>query len=494
MNVMSILSADWLRESIYIICVMLFIFGLKMLSNPRTARKGNLLSASAMIFAIIITIFEKNIQGYQIIMVANIVALTTGYFMAKKVPMTAMPEMVAIFNGFGGIASALVAVSEYYERTGKLDDLQLSSVTIAEQVVQTTGSIPGFHGNIIVFITLFLSILIGMVTFSGSFIAFGKLAEWISGKPVKYFMQHYLNLLMFVATLVIAVLMFLEPANANYFWYIAGIAFVLGITLTIPIGGADMPVVISLLNSYSGIAVAMTGFVLSNNLLIIAGSLVGASGIILTQIMCKAMNRSLVNVIFGGLGGDVAAGDGEAGHVGNFKSMGAEEAGMILDMAETVIIIPGYGMAVSQAQHAVKELAKLLEKRGVDVKFAIHPVAGRMPGHMNVLLAEAGIDYDKLYDMEINRQFSNTDISIVIGANDVVNPAAKTNPSSPIYGMPVLNVEESRQVLVLKRSMKPGFAGIENDLFYKENTTMVFGDAKKTIEAITRSLEEMGAK
>jgi NAD(P) transhydrogenase subunit beta len=474
---------------------MLFIFGLKMLSHPRTARVGNGLSAVGMLLAILITIFDKSIQGYQIIIAANVVGLAVGYVMAKKVPMTAMPEMVAVFNGFGGIASALVAVSEYYERTGKLENLRFSTDPAVEQAVksfESMGAIAGFHGNIVEFITLFLSVLVGMITFTGSFIAFMKLAEWISGKPVKFFMQHYLNLIMFLGSIALAVLLYFDPANANYFWLIAVVSFILGITLTIPIGGADMPVVISLLNSYSGIAVAMTGFVLSNNLLIIAGSLVGASGIILTQIMCKAMNRSLANVIFGGLGGDVVGERAQGSHTGNYKSMGAEEAGMILDMAETVIIIPGYGMAVSQAQHAVKELAKLLEKRGVDVKFAIHPVAGRMPGHMNVLLAEAGIDYEKLYDMEINRHFSRTDISIVIGANDVVNPAAKTNPSSPIYGMPILNVEESRQVLVIKRSMKPGFAGIENDLFYKENTTMVFGDAKKIIEAIIHSLEEIG--
>ena len=483
MNITSLLSSDWLRESVYIISVILFIFGLKMLSHPRTAKTGNWLSAFAMFIAILITVFDKGIQGYYTIIAANVLGFGLGYVMAKKVPMTAMPEMVAVFNGFGGIASVLVAISEYYERSGKI---AISGVTAAE--------FTGFHGNIIEYTTMTLSVLIGMITFSGSFIAFVKLAEWINGKPTKYFMQHYLNLFMFLVTIVLAVLLYLDPSDSRLFWSIAIISFILGITLTIPIGGADMPVVISLLNSYSGIAVAMTGFVLSNNLLIIAGSLVGASGIILTLIMCRAMNRSLVNVIFGGFGGDVAGEGGEGAVAGTYKSMGPEEAGMTLDMAETVIFIPGYGMAVSQAQHAVKELAQVLEKRGVDVKFAIHPVAGRMPGHMNVLLAEAGIEYDKLYDLEINSQFSHTDISIIIGANDVVNPAAKTNPASPIYGMPVLNADESRHVFVLKRSMKPGFAGIENELFYRENTTMIFGDAKKTIEAITRTLEEMGSK
>lgn len=491
MNFISIFSTDWFRESVYILAVILFIFGLKMLSSPRTARKGNWFSAIGMFLAIAITMFDKSIQGYWIIMAANATALIAGYVIAQKAPMTAMPELVALFNGFGGIASALVAISEYYERTGKIG---LSEIGELNDIAEGAGSIAGFNGNMIEYITMVLSVLVGMITFTGSFIAFAKLAELISGKPVKYFMQHFINLLLFLGVIVLSVFLFMEPANANYFWIIAGISFLLGITLTIPIGGADMPVVVSLLNSYSGIAVAMTGFVLGNNALVIVGSLVGASGIILTKIMCQAMNRSLFNVIFGGLGGDVAASADEGTHAGNYKSMGAEEAGMTLDMAESVIFIPGYGMAVSQAQHAVKELAKLLEKRGVDVKFAIHPVAGRMPGHMNVLLAEAGIDYDKLYDMEINSHFSHTDISIVIGANDVVNPAAKTNPASPIYGMPVLNVEESRHVLVLKRSMKPGFAGVENDLFYKENTTMVFGDAKKTIEAIIHALEEMGSR
>jgi NAD(P) transhydrogenase subunit beta len=479
MNIISILNSIWLRELVYLFSVILFILGLKMLSSPRTARKGNYLSMSGMFLAILITLLNKDIAGYQIIIVAIIIGFGVGLVIANKVAMTAMPEMVAMFNGFGGIASALVAVAEYLQRTGQ-----------SALVTNTPGV---FEGNIVEYTTMSLSILVGMVTFSGSFIAFGKLSEIISGKPVRFFLQHIINLVMFLGIIVLAVLLYISPWNLNYFILIVILSFILGITLTIPIGGADMPVVVSLLNSYSGIAVAMTGFVLSNNALVIVGSLVGASGIILTRIMCKAMNRSLVNVIFGGFGGE-AASINQSGTVihGTIKSMGAEEAGMLLDMAERVIFIPGYGMAVSQAQHAVKELANALEKRGVDVKFAIHPVAGRMPGHMNVLLAEAGIDYDKLYDMEINSHFSHTDISIVIGANDVVNPAAKTNPGSPIYGMPVLNVDESRHVLVLKRSMNPGFSGIENELFYKENTTMVFGDAKKTIEAITVALEEIG--
>jgi len=485
MSIIEILSTVWVKEGVYLISVLFFIFGLKMLSHPRTARKGNIYSSIGMFLAMAITILNKDVQNYPVIFGAIAVGAVIGVVMAQKVPMTMMPEMVAVFNGFGGIASALVAVAEYYEQTAPLRE----TVTIIEELPQVAEKI-GMQENMLVYVTLILSILVGLVTFSGSFIAFGKLAEFIPTKPIRYFLQQPLNLAMFIGAAYLSVMLFNDPANEQYFYGILGIAFILGVTLTIPIGGADMPVVVSLLNSYSGIAVAMTGFVLSNNALVIVGSLVGASGIILTMIMCRGMNRSLANVIFGGFGGqDLTGGDGAV--AGNIKSLGAEEAGMVLDMAESVIIIPGYGMAVSQAQHAVKELTDLLEKRGVDVKFAIHPVAGRMPGHMNVLLAEAGIDYDKLYDMEINSYFPQTDVSIVIGANDVVNPGAKTNPGSPIYGMPVLNVEESKQCFVLKRSMKPGFAGIENELFYKENTTMVFGDAKKTIEAFIQALENL---
>lgn len=460
---------------VYLVAVVLFIFGLKFLGSPRTARKGNTLSALGMFLGVGITLFDQGILRYDLILVGTVVGALIGIILAKKVAMTGMPQLVALFNGFGGLGSFLVAFSEFYTRG------------------------PALSSNVFDFTTILLSTIIGMITFSGSLIAAGKLQEVISGKPVLFFGQKTLSAIMAVGTIALGYLMFQSIVNSdqgmalNYFYAFAAIAFILGIALTIPIGGADMPVIVSLLNSYSGIAVAMTGFVLKNHALIVVGSLVGASGIILTMIMTKAMNRSLLNVLFAGFGADApAAGPAGAGPQGTVKSTSAEEAGMIMDMAESVIIVPGYGMAVSQAQHVVKKLADLLQKNGTRVSFAIHPVAGRMPGHMNVLLAEAGVEYDLLYDMdEINDDFANTDVVIVIGANDVVNPAAKTNPQSPIYGMPVLNVEHSKTVFVLKRSMNPGFAGIDNELFYKDNTLMVFGDAKKSVEGFIESINEM---
>lgn len=462
----------------YIVAVVLFILGIKNLGKPKTARRGNTLSALGMLIGIVVTLLDKQVLEYDIILIGLLASAAVGIFMARRVAMTSMPQMVALLNGFGGIASFLIAVSEYTNSGANL-----------------------INRGGIDFVTLVLSALIGMLTFSGSIVAAMKLQEWISGKPIVYPLQKTLNALMLAGVAVLSVMLYISLSNASfyldsleaanmYFYIIGGLAFILGITLVIPIGGADMPVVVSLLNSYSGIAVAMTGFVLHNNALIIVGSLVGASGIILTNIMCKAMNRSILNVLFGGFGATAAGGD-QREIAGNVKSATPDEAAMILDVAEKVIIVPGYGMAVSQAQHVVKKLTDYLSKKGTDVRFAVHPVAGRMPGHMNVLLAEAGVEYDRLFDMEINDDFATTDVTIVIGANDVVNPAAKDNPSSPIYGMPVLNVEASRTVLVLKRSMNPGFAGIENELFYKDNTLMVFGDAKKTIEGFITSLQEM---
>ncbi len=462
----------------YLVAVILFILGIKNLSKPKTARRGNFLSAVGMLIGVVVTLLDRQIVEYDIILIGLACSATLGILMAKTVPMTSMPQMVALLNGFGGISSFIIAVSEYVFKGADLIN---------------TGWID--------FTTLILSTLIGMVTFSGSLIAALKLQEWISGKPVLYPLQKTLNALMGLSVVVLAVLIYLSLSDASfdlaakenadlYYYILSGLAFILGITLVIPIGGADMPVVVSLLNSYSGIAVAMTGFVLKNNALVVVGSLVGASGIILTNIMCKAMNRSLLNVLFGGFGAGPAGVDARE-ITGTVKSISPDEAAMILDVAEKVIIVPGYGMAVSQAQHVVKKLTDYLTKKGTSVKFAVHPVAGRMPGHMNVLLAEAGVEYDLLYDMEINDEFPTTDVTIVIGANDVVNPAAKDNPASPIYGMPVLNAELSRTVLVLKRSMNPGFAGIENELFYKDNTMMVFGDAKKTIEGFITALQEL---
>ncbi|MCS6984407.1 MAG: NAD(P)(+) transhydrogenase (Re/Si-specific) subunit beta [Leptospiraceae bacterium] len=465
------------QDLIYLFAVILFIFGIKNLSKPKTARRGNFLSALGMLLAVGVTLFDPHIESFQLIILGLWASALLGTFIARTVPMTAMPQMVALLNGFGGISSFLVAFREF--QSNAIDILQ-----------------KGF----IDYLTLMLSTLVGMVTFSGSLVAALKLQEWLPGRPILFPMQKTLNAILGLLTLLLFVLTYQSLVDMNldllakemayrYYYLIGIIAFILGITLVIPIGGADMPVVVSLLNSYSGIAVAMTGFVLHNNALIVVGSLVGASGIILTNIMCKAMNRSLLNVLFGGFGATTVIPTQQA--KGSVKNISPEEAALILDAAENVIIIPGYGMAVSQAQHMVKKLTDYLLQKGKKVSFAVHPVAGRMPGHMNVLLAEAGVEYDLLHDLEINDQFPQTDVSVVIGANDVVNPAAKENPNSPIYGMPVFDVEKSRTVLVLKRSLNPGFAGIENELFYKENTLMVFGDAKKTLEGFLAALQEL---
>ena len=462
----------WLIDLIYLISVILFILGLKRLGAPRTARQGNFLSMLGMLIAIIVTLLNHNIVSFQLIAIALAAGAVVGIFMAKKVVMTAIPDMVAIFNGFGGIASSLVAVAEF----------------LPKQASQTA------NNDILFYVTLILSILIGTVTFSGSLIAFLKLSETIPGKAIMVTFSKFLNVILSMGIIVASVLLYNDISQMHFFIAIIGASFILGITLVMPIGGADMPVVVSLLNSYSGIAVAMTGFVLKNNSLIVVGSLVGASGIILTNIMCKAMNRSLLNVLFGGFGATSTAAEVSGGGAqGTAKSSSAEDAAMIIDIAESVIIVPGYGMAVSQAQHVVKKLSDVLEARGTKVSFAIHPVAGRMPGHMNVLLAESGVEYDKLYAMDqINDRFAQTDVVIVIGANDVVNPAAKSNPSSPIYGMPVLDVGNAKSVMVLKRSLNLGFANIENELFFKDNTMMIFGDAKKTVENFLTALDELG--
>lgn len=461
----------WLIDLIYLISVILFILGLKRLGTPRTARQGNFLSMLGMLIAIIVTLLNHNIVSFQLIAIALAAGAVVGIFMAKKVAMTAMPDMVAIFNGFGGIASSLVAVAEF----------------LPKQESQTA------NNDILFYVTLLLSVLIGTVTFSGSLIAFLKLSETIPGKAIMVTFSKFLNVILSMGIIMASVLLYNDINQMHFFIAIIGASFILGITLVMPIGGADMPVVVSLLNSYSGIAVAMTGFVLKNNSLIVVGSLVGASGIILTNIMCKAMNRSLLNVLFGGFGATSLVAEAGGGAQGNAKSSSAEDAAIIIDIAESVIIVPGYGMAVSQAQHVVKKLSDVIEARGTKVSFAIHPVAGRMPGHMNVLLAESGVEYDKLYAMDqINDRFAQTDVVIVIGANDVVNPAAKSNPSSPIYGMPVLDVGNAKSVMVLKRSLNLGFANIENELFFKDNTMMIFGDAKKTVENFLTALDELG--
>jgi NAD(P) transhydrogenase subunit beta len=383
--------------------------------------------------------------------------------------MTKIPEMVALFNGFGGLASFAVALSDYFFKTQSLDT----------------------YPDSINAISIIVSVLIGGITFTGSMIAYLKLDGKISGSPITFKGQHPLNLILLVAFIVAGALAYLNPGDPIFMIGLIAISLLLGILTVIPIGGADMPVVISLLNSYSGMAACATGFILNNNVLIVAGSLVGASGIILTQIMCKAMNRSLTNVLLGGFGQTVSgpAADGPQIVV---KEIGVEETAMLFDSVSSVLVVPGYGMAVAQAQHVIRELMEQCEKRNIDFKFAIHPVAGRMPGHMNVLLAEANISYDKLIEMEsINDDFPNTDLVLVVGANDVVNPAARTNPESPIYGMPILNADKAKTVIVCKRSMGKGYAGIENELFGYPNCLMLFGDAKQTITKVVSELKEM---
>jgi NAD(P) transhydrogenase subunit beta len=448
----------------YLLAAALFIFGLKRLQSPATARSGNVLAAIGMTIAIVVTLLETDFANWEYILAAGIVGSLIGAVSARAVEMTAMPQMVGIFNGFGGGASALVAISEFLRLSG------------AGEVMRVDAGI-----------SIILGVLIGTVTFSGSMVAFAKLQNLISGAPVTWPLQKFMNGLLLLAVFALGAYLIFYERDMTVFLVIIALGLVLGVTSVIPIGGADMPVVISLLNSYSGLAAAAAGFVVDNRVLIISGSLVGASGLILTNIMCVAMNRSLTNVLFGAVGtADVVAGAVGAGDAKKtVREVSADEAALLLAYARSVIFVPGYGMAVAQAQHAVRELADALKARGVDVKYAIHPVAGRMPGHMNVLLAEANVPYDELHDMdEINDEFANATVAIVIGANDVVNPAARHDTSSPIYGMPILNVDEAEHVLVLKRSLRPGFAGVDNELFYHPKTMMLFGDAKDSVNKL----------
>ena len=440
----------------YIASAILFIMGLKQLSSPETARRGNFISSVGMLVAIVVTLLNQGIVDFRWIAVGFVIGGVFGAVAARIVAMTAMPEMVALFNGFGGLASLLVGWAALY----------------------------GSETSTFIAVTIFLSILIGGVTFTGSIIAWGKLSEKLNSRPMLFTGQQIVNTVLMIAIVALGVLFSMEPSNSNYLYGLIALSFVFGVMFVIPIGGGDMPVVISLLNSYSGLAACAAGFAINNLLLIVAGSLVGASGIILTQIMCKAMNRSLSNVLFSGFGSPKAA----SGKVeGTVKPITPDDAFYILEAASSVLIVPGYGMAVAQAQHVVKELQELLEKNGCEVIYGVHPVAGRMPGHMNVLLAEADVSYDVLQEMDqVNPRIENFDVSIVIGANDVVNPAAREDESSPLYGMPIINVDKSRTVFVLKRSMASGFAGVENPLFFKENTRMLFGDAKESISALVR--------
>ena len=455
----------------YLVASVLFIFGIRGLTHPRTAVRGNMLGATGMLLAIIATLLDQQVFGagtQALIWIFSgvILGATVGATLALRIELTAMPEMVALLNAFGGGASALVAGAVLVS-----DNDPSSQTTIATVA----------------------SGIIGSVTFWGSVVAFDKLRGLLlPDQPVIFPGQQILNGLLAVTALGLGVMVVNEPATISFYIGVVVVASLLGILLTIPIGGADMPVAIALLNSYSGLAAASTGFVLNNNILIITGSLVGASGIILTTIMCKAMNRSLVNVLVGaiaeGSGTKVDADDVYAGRV---KSTSAEEVAMLFDGARRAVIVPGYGLAVSQAQHQVRDLANLLESQGIEVEYAIHPVAGRMPGHMNVLMAEADVAYDKLREMDdINPTFEQTDVSIVIGANDIVNPDARNDPTSPIAGMPILNVDQSRTVIVIKRSLSPGFAGIPNPLFAADNTLMLFGDGKQAVIELIAAVKE----
>ncbi len=456
-------------EIAYLITAIMFIIGLKRLSSPATARSGNRLAAIGMAIAIFATLFNLNVLDPWYIIIGSLIGGGLGWYLARSVEMTAMPQMVALFNGMGGGAAALTSIAEFLKHTGGFDPV----FTIAT----------------------ILGVIIGSISLSGSVIALGKLQGFITSAPVTYKGQQIVNASLAVLLALGALyLIFFDHRNGLVLGLMFVIAMILGVAVVMPIGGADMPVVISFLNSFTGLAVAFSGFVLSSFVLIISGSLVGASGTLLTQLMSKAMNRSLTNVLFGafGTGGsaEIAGAGGAAGR--SVREVTAEDAATLLAYANQVIIVPGYGMAVARAQNAVQDLAKILEEKGVTVKYAIHPVAGRMPGHMNVLLAEADVPYTQLFEMEeINPDFARTDVALVIGANDVVNPAARSDRSSPIYGMPILDVDRSAHVIVMKRSMRSGFAGIENELFYDPKTSMLFGDAKDAAEQLTAAVKQL---
>jgi H+-translocating NAD(P) transhydrogenase subunit beta len=442
----------------YLVSSVCFIFGLKMLQSPSSARKGNWISAGGMVLAAFATSLHKEAIPYLWSFLIFLAAGSLiGIVAAKKVKMTAMPEMVALLHGFGGLASLLVGWAIYHAKP----DLSLFTS-----------------------IDVFLSIFIGGVTFTGSMIAWAKLSERIPGRPLVFSWQKILNFSLILLVVLLGIFYCMDPKNSYGFllWIIA-LSLAIGITMVIPIGGADMPVVISLLNSYSGLAACAVGLVLGNNLLIVSGALVGANGVILSSIMCRAMNRSLTHILFSGFSSGSSSGKEKV--QGEIKSMSAKDAYFILEAAKSVVIVPGYGLAVAQAQHVVRELEEVMEENGAEVKYAIHPVAGRMPGHMNVLLAEANVPYDRLVEMEdINRSMSTVDVCMVIGANDVVNTSARDNPESPIYGMPIIEADRAKNVFILKRSMSTGFAGIENPLFFKDNSFMIFGDAKETLQTI----------
>ena len=454
----------------YLLSAVLFIVGLTRLSSPETARTGNAIAALGMLLAVVATLTDRAIIDFTWIVVGLLAGSATGLVMARTVKMTAMPQMVAVFNGFGGAASGLVAASEYLARGSSAAPLHMD-----------------------LGISIMAGTLIGGVTFSGSLVAFGKLQGLVTERAATYPLQKTFNFLLAAAAIAASVYLILSPLDTRGYLALAVLALILGILVVIPIGGADMPVVVALLNSYSGLAASAAGFVLSNNALIISGALVGASGLILTNIMCRAMNRSLANVLFGAFGaGTPAVAAGAAGGEKVANPIDAEDCAMILGYARSVVFVPGYGLAVAQAQHRLRELGDLLKARGVEVKYAIHPVAGRMPGHMNVLLAEANVPYTELYEIEdINPELPNTDVAVVVGANDVVNPAARDDPDSPIAGMPIVEVDRARHCVILKRSLSPGFAGIDNELFYLPNTRMFFGSAEKSLADLVHEVKTL---
>ncbi len=456
----------------YLVASVCFIMALRGLSAPTTARMGNIYAVSGMVIAVLTTLLLPGVVSFGMILVGGLIGATIGTVIARRIEMTALPQLVAAFHSLVGLAAVFVAAAAFYapESYG----------------IGTVGAIKG--GSLV---EMSIGVAIGAVTFTGSIIAFGKLQGLISGRPVTFSGQHMLNLVLGIV-LVLLVVWFVAGQSPVTFWLIVILSLLLGVLIIIPIGGADMPVVISMLNSYSGWAAAGIGFTLENPLLIVTGALVGSSGAILSYIMCRAMNRSFASVILGGFGGESA---GPAVDHGDrtVRQGAAPDAAFIMEQAQSVIIVPGYGMAVAQAQHVLREMVDLLKAKGVEVRYAIHPVAGRMPGHMNVLLAEASVPYDEVLELdEINRDFNGTDVAFVIGANDITNPAAKTDKTSPIYGMPVLNVEEAGTVLFIKRSLASGYAGVDNELFYRDNTMMLFGDAKKMCEGIVKALEGGG--
>jgi NAD(P) transhydrogenase subunit beta len=470
-------DAQIIRDLFYILASVLFIFGIKGLTHPRTAVRGNLLGALGMLLAIVVTLIDKQMIGWGWIIAGVIIGGGIGAVLAVKIQMTGMPQLVALYNGFGGIASVFVAGAVFHEYINKASVAGVGVMDVIAHPPTGVGANPTQ-----VMVATIASGIIGGVTFSGSVVAWAKLQEVIPGQPYTNPLLKVANFLSAVIAIGLGVILFLSPEAAWLYWLVAIVALALGVFLVMPIGGADMPVVIALLNSYSGLAAAATGFVINNNVLIVAGSLVGASGIILSKIMCVAMNRSLTNVLFGVM---AEVGEGPSAdevYAGKVKAATPEEVALLFDGARRVAIIPGYGMAAAQAQHVVSDLSDLLATMGIEVEYGIHPVAGRMPGHMNVLLAEADVPYEQLKEMdEVNATMEQVDVALVIGANDTVNPSARTDPDSPIAGMPIIDVDKARTVVVVKRSLSPGFAGIPNPLFAGSNTLMMFGDGKKAI-------------